>query len=264
MKPGQSIQYGLRFLRHALAVKYPKSISDPWARRISEALCYPTVPENAMRRIESLRDELLSSNEQLTVTDFGAGSRVFREPIRPVARMAHVVLKAKHEARSLYGLVDAVQPKVMLELGTSFGITSLYLAAAAQSGTLMTLEGDPATAAIAKRVFHSSKTKNIKLFEGTFEDSLPIVLPAIPRLDVVFFDGNHQKEPTLRYFELCLTKIHDHTVFVFDDINWSQEMAEAWIQIKAHPAVKATVDAFVFGIVLFSPTRRKRHFTIRL
>jgi len=81
---------------------------------------------------------------------------------------------------------------------------------------------------------------------------------------LVFFDGNHQKEATLEYFEALLPAIHNDSVFIFDDIYWSKNMTEAWKLIKAHPKVTVTIDTFFWGLVFFRSEQKKEHFTIRV
>jgi predicted O-methyltransferase YrrM len=81
-------------------------------------------------------------------------------------------------------------------------------------------------------------------------------------VDFVFFDGNHQKQPTINYFEICLQKAHEKSVFVFDDIHWSEEMEQAWAYIKNHPKVTVTIDLFWIGIVFFRTEQVKEHFII--
>jgi len=85
-----------------------------------------------------------------------------------------------------------------------------------------------------------------------------------PKTDFVYFDGNHQKEPTLKYFLDLLPLAHNNSVFIFDDIHWSSGMEEAWEEIKIHPRVRVTIDTFYWGIVFFREEQEKEHFTIRL
>jgi predicted O-methyltransferase YrrM len=81
---------------------------------------------------------------------------------------------------------------------------------------------------------------------------------------MIFFDGHHNKEATIQYFELLLPKAHNDSVFVFDDIYWSQEMTEAWEYIKNHSSVSVTVDCFYLGLVFFRKEQVKEHFKIRM
>ena len=80
---------------------------------------------------------------------------------------------------------------------------------------------------------------------------------------MVYFDGNHQQKQTLKYFNACLRNIHNNTVFIFDDINWSKEMGNAWEIIKNEHRVTTTIDLFQWGIVFFRKELSKEHFIIR-
>ena len=82
--------------------------------------------------------------------------------------------------------------------------------------------------------------------------------------NLIYFDGNHQKEATLKYFEMLLPLAHNDSVFIFDDIHWSRGMEEAWEQIMAHPRVSVSIDSFFWGIVFFRQEQEKEHFIIRL
>ncbi|WZL88411.1 class I SAM-dependent methyltransferase [Salinimicrobium sp. 3283s] len=82
--------------------------------------------------------------------------------------------------------------------------------------------------------------------------------------DLLFIDGNHQKEATLSYFEKLLPTVHNDSVMIFDDIHWSKGMEEAWEEIKAHPKVKVSIDTFQWGLVFFRREQEKEHFVIRV
>ena len=81
---------------------------------------------------------------------------------------------------------------------------------------------------------------------------------------MIYFDGNHQKEATLQYFNQLLKTAHNDSVFIFDDIHWSKEMTEAWETIKNHPKVTVTIDTFFWGFVFFRKEQVKEHFIVRL
>ncbi len=78
-----------------------------------------------------------------------------------------------------------------------------------------------------------------------------------------FFDGNHRKEPTLRYFEQCIHFSNENSIFVFDDIHWSKGMESAWEYIKNDRRVSITIDLFWFGIIFFVEGVEKQDFVIR-
>jgi len=81
---------------------------------------------------------------------------------------------------------------------------------------------------------------------------------------LLFVDGNHRKEATLEYFNFFLSKAVNNSIFIFDDIHWSEGMEEAWKEIQSHEAVTLTIDLFFIGLVFFSKDFIvKQHFTIR-
>ena len=63
---------------------------------------------------------------------------------------------------------------------------------------------------------------------------------------------------------MLLPKTHNDSIFIFDDINWSKGMQEAWNKIKAHPQVSVSIDTFFWGMVFFRKEQVKEHFKIRV
>lgn len=180
-----------------------------------------------------------------------------------VSAIASHSLKSPKYARLLFRIVNYFKPQSMLELGTSLGLSTIYQAKANEHAKFISIEGSNAVAEIAQQNFNCLKADNIQLIQGSFEEKLPEALKQFEKLDYVFFDGNHRKEATLNYFEICLQKASANAVFIFDDINWSDEMKEAWNEIKNHPRVFISIDLFMMGIVFFNPDFSKQHFTIR-
>jgi predicted O-methyltransferase YrrM len=214
--------------------------------------------------VEQRRAELLASKETITVRDFGAGSRTGAGQRRRVRDIARTAAKPRQLGQLLFRLVNHFQPRTVLELGTSLGLTTAYLATPISGNRVITFEGCQATAAVARATFTSLSLRNVELVEGNLDDTLPPTLAALPDpIDFAFFDGNHRYEPTMRYFEQCLTRRTDQSVFVFDDIHWSVEMDRAWKAIKAHPEVMLTVDLFYMGLVFFRKNQPKQHFSLR-
>jgi predicted O-methyltransferase YrrM len=212
--------------------------------------------------IEQRRNWLLKNNTQLQVTDFGAQSAVIKKNTRKISAIAASSLKPKKYARLLHNIVAYYKPQNLVELGTSFGITTAYLAQANTQAQLTTFEGDENIAAIAQQTLQQQQ--NTKIVIGNFANTLPQTLPTLPLIDFAFFDGNHQKIPTLAYFEAVLQKAQPHTFFIFDDIHWSAEMESAWSEIKNLTSVTLSIDLFFVGIVFINPNFKvKQHFLIR-
>lgn len=214
--------------------------------------------------IEALRKKLRQNQTVLTVEDFGAGSNFTKFKQRSVSSIAASALKTKKFSQLLFRIVNYYQPRTILELGTSLGITTSYLACAKSDAKVITMEGSPAIASVAKQNFAQSGIQNIQLVEGNFDVTLPQVLQNLSSIDFAFVDGNHRKKPTLDYFQQLLQKQNEHSIFVFDDIHWSEEMEEAWNEIKSNAEVTVTIDLFFIGLVFFrKENKAKQHFAIR-
>jgi predicted O-methyltransferase YrrM len=216
----------------------------------------------AYEQTETLRKRLRADNTTIEVADFGAGSGSVKTTGRKINRIASSSLKPKKYAQLLFRIAQYYRAQQIVELGTSLGVTTAYLASAGSA--VHTLEGAPAIAHIAKQNFAALGLQNITLLEGPFEETLPVLLSKGSRTDMVFIDGNHRKAPTLDYFRQLLPLSTPATIFIFDDIHWSRGMEEAWDEIKQHPAVTLTIDLFFIGIVLFREDFKvKQHFSIR-
>jgi predicted O-methyltransferase YrrM len=215
-------------------------------------------------KIEQLREQLLGEKEVIPITDLGAGSRSGNANDKKVSQLAATALKPRKYAQLLFRLVRHYHPSRIVELGTSLGITTAYLSMADPAAQLITIEGSPAIAQIARDNFRKLNCTNIELMQGDFDVLLPSVLNKLPGIDLAYIDGNHRYHPTINYFNLLLQKAHNHTILVFDDIHWSKEMEHSWEEIKAHPSVQYTIDIFFLGFVFFRQEFKvKQHFKIR-
>jgi predicted O-methyltransferase YrrM len=218
----------------------------------------------AYEELEKLRQSLLTNNATLTIDDFGAGSTVHKSNQRKVKEIARSSLKPKKFGQLMFRMVDYYKANNIVELGTSLGITTGYLAAGNLKGLVYTFEGAKQVAEIARQNFQKVFLSNIKLIEGNFDHTLQSELDKITNVDFAFVDGNHRKEPTINYFKQLLIKATEDSVFIFDDIHWSEGMEEAWKYIQQHEAVTLTIDLFFIGLVFFRKEQKvPQHFSVR-
>jgi predicted O-methyltransferase YrrM len=199
--------------------------------------------------IENVRGSLLSNDKEIEVTDFGAGSKVFKSNRRKINAIAKYSLKEEKYGQLIFRLINFVGANTILELGTSLGVTTMYMAKANSKANVFTIEGCNKIASIAQNNFSKLSIHNIDVRTGNIDEELPKLLSEIDRVDVALVDGNHTEEATVRYFELLLTKSIKKSVLVFDDIYWSKEMNNAWQYIKQHERVTHSIDLFDLGIV---------------
>jgi predicted O-methyltransferase YrrM len=215
-------------------------------------------------KIEEMRRHLLHNNSSIEVIDLGAGSSEINTKKRSVKSIAASSLKKKKYAELLARIVKYCKAQSILELGTSLGITTSYLASTNPASTVYTLEGSKNIALIAQNNFDKIGLKNINLIQGNFDKTLPELFNRINKIDFAFVDGNHRRKPTLQYFDWLTDKINKQSVFIFDDIHWSKEMEDAWKEIQEHPFVTLTIDLFFVGLVFFNNDFKvKQHFVIR-
>ena len=255
-----------KYLRYYFAAQTKHDIHSPFVFDLLTNVISAKSNFYAYGQIEEIRKSLLSSKAKIIVQDFGAGSIVNKPSeanLKAVKDIAKASAKSPKYGQLLFRLVHYFKPKTLLELGTSFGISTLYQALPDKSAKLITMEGCENVAKLAQENFKKAGTTNIELITGNFDETLASALTSIKSLDYVFFDGNHKKEPTLRYFEKCLPLAHNDSLFIFDDIHWSDEMEGAWEAIKNNPQVTITIDLFFLGLVFFRKEQHKQHFIIR-
>ena len=214
--------------------------------------------------IELYRQRLLNNQKEITILDLGAGADPKGNKSRTIAQIAKGALKPKKYSSLLSRIVKYYQPSQVLEMGTSLGITTCYLAHGVPNASVVTMEGAPTVAHEALTTFKNLGFQNIQLIEGNFDQSLPNYLQSVSTIGIAYVDGNHRYEPTMQYFNLLLTKSDEHSIFIFDDIHWSSEMEKAWAEIKVDARVSLTIDLFYIGIVFLRKEQKEQeHFIIR-
>lgn len=255
--------FALRYFKYLLRAKTKHGVHSPFVFNLFTTVISKKEKAPAFHHIEKLRSILQTDNSILEVEDFGAGSVVFKTQHRSIKDIARHSAKSAKYGQLLYRLVNHFKPSTILELGTSLGISTLYLSQASMDSTVYTIEGSKTISQKAQAHFKKLRATNIKSITGKFEEVLATKLGGLGDIDFIFFDGNHRKAPTLNYFEQCLAVSTTSSVFVFDDIHWSDEMEDAWDLIKKHPQVTITIDLFFVGLVFFRKEQVKEHFVLR-
>ena len=289
------IKITARFIRFYLRAKTQYNVHSPFVFDFVQSVLEDDRAFYVFHETDILRGELLASKETIEVEDFGAGSVVDGlKKTRKISSIAGSALSPAFQCQWFFRIAELYKPLIVIELGTSLGVSTLHLAEGApRSAKILTLEGSAEIARLARRNFdwfydtfrktgmrhndpdvlnfdkyaHNFSTEfeknKIEIVVGRFDDTLPKVLKSIKTLDLAFIDGNHRREPTLDYFEKCLEKANDNTVLIFDDVHWSEDMEAAWTVIKAHPRVRLSIDLFWCGLVFFrNENREKEHFDL--
>lgn len=254
------MRYGLKFLRHVLTARHTKGfgIHSPYMFDFVKLVVYEKNPFYVFEPIERLRSQLLKSKKTIHFTDYGTGAD--RE--EKVSSIASRSVKSAKYSQLLYRIARSNDTQTVLELGTSLGISTAYMASASSQSYCYTLEGCDEVAKIALENFKTLKLNNIDVIQGNIDETLKSIVGQVQNFDLIFMDANHTGEATLRYFKLISEKINSRTILVVDDIYWSDSMEKAWSEIKNDARVTSTLDLFSMGIVFFNTDLNKKHYKI--
>jgi predicted O-methyltransferase YrrM len=255
------------------------AVSKAIAGSIRDTLSGSFTPEDSkiVARIETLRGEMERSTAPITRVDYGAGLGDSRRTPEEMARGVEVTSALGDITRAaskpalwaglLFRLIRELRPNSCVEMGTAVGISAAYQTAALElneRGKLVSLDGAPAVAEIARKNLQALGLKRVEVVVGNFRDTLPEVLRREQPIDYVFVDGHHDERATLDYFELLLPSLAKTSVLVFDDISWSDGMKRAWGSISRDPRVSLAVDLGAVGLCVVGPSPHRLAFKIPL
>ena len=224
----------------------------------------------AYPRIEQQRRRLLASSEVVRQTDYGTGGGDTGSPAvisRRVADIARTHLESPKVGQLLFRIVNHLsaernEPLTIVELGTSLGISTAYLASPAQRNIVQTYEGADEVAEQAMLVWRELGLTNIEPVIGNIDVTLAQHMPK--SIDLAYMDANHTYEATMRYFRQLLPKAKHHSIYLIDDIHHSPQMEQAWREIQAMEQVTTTIDCYHLGLVFFNKHYIHKHYKMRM
>ena len=283
------------YLRHCLTARHTggHGIHSPYLFEWVRLVMRDEHSYYAWEKIEKVRERMLGDNRTVEFVDYGAGigSRESENENREsgvgspkmrignresgdrrkVSDIAKRSLAKKKYAQMLARLVNWLGDwrlamgdgrLMVVELGTSLGVTTAYMAAMNQHNKVITYEGCPAVAEIAKENWKALGIKNIDCRVG--EITADMLDRDLERVDVAFIDANHTYAGTRAYFNVLAEKVHPKSVIVVDDIHYNKEMEKAWHEICEDERVTSTMDLYQMGLVFFDKDYWKRDYRIRV
>jgi len=253
-----SLRY-LLFSRHGRG----HGIHSPYAYKLISELFRNKIDPEIVSIIENIRKVNLSDKRLIEVLDLGAGSLRMKTNFRRVSDITKYSSVPHKYGIILYNTAARFGSSGIVELGTSFGISTIYLAMGSPGATVHTIEGCPRCAEIADENFVRAKLSNIDMMNGSFDEMIPRVMNLPEKPGVVFIDGNHRKEPLLKYFNMLAGKMADESVLIIDDINLSDEMRSAWKEISMSSNVSFTIDINRMGMAFFKKGTAHINYIIR-
>lgn len=250
-----------RFLQYWLDSMDKHSLQSPFIYELYNHVIRPGHKSIIVPEIEKTREKLKADKRVIAITDFGAGSKVDNGKNRKVSDIAMKGISQRKYSEIFMRLISFLGAQNIVELGTSLGINTLYLAKS-DDVRVTTFEGAQSLCQLASEAFKSNNKSNIKVVPGNIDHTLPEFLKSSNKLDVVYFDANHQYQSTINYFNWCKKLVHQKSCFILDDIHLSKEMGRAWREIHNHYEVSVSIDLFQVGIVFFNPEMTKQHYVL--
>jgi len=256
----------LRYIKYKLTSRHKKGygIHSPFVYGLIRNIFMNKNKIKDYTLIENYIQEVKSSQLKINVNDLGAGSRKLNTRQRRISSIAKTAGTKQKYGKLLYRFAKEYGKNDIVELGTSLGIGTMYLALGSGMANIHTLEGCTETYSYAKQSIEKKGITNVSFYNTEFEEGLELLLEdqkIIP--DLIFIDGNHRYEKTLQYFNYIKKYIHNDTIIIFDDINWSEDMHNAWKEIQQDKKVSVSIDIFQWGIVSCRKEQTKQHFVIK-
>lgn len=258
------ISFTVKYIKHYLTAHNAKGhgVHSPFVFDFIQHVLNDDRTFYAYQSIENLQKILIHDAKILTIEKFQVADGDHKTDQKSVSDVAKSSLLPLKYRQLLFRIIDHYAPEYLLELGTSLGITSSYLAMANPFATLTTLEGSPMIASLAKENFQKLGIKNIRVIDGNIDQKLPAWLENKPKIDFAFIAEGYPS--ILHYFNQILTQTHEYSILVFHHIHRSHEMEKAWTEIKLHPSVTLSIDLFSLGLILFRKEFKvKQHMAIR-
>jgi predicted O-methyltransferase YrrM len=254
-----------KYLKYILLSGHRKGhgIHSPFVFDIVSRVFRNKIDPDIVCNIEKVRKRMISDCSSIIVNDHGSGSEISKTNFRKVSEIARYSPVTKKYGVLLSNMAAEFGKPLIIEFGTSFGISTMYMAAACHDAEINTMEGSPSIAEIARKNFIEAGIENIEVLTGSFDELMPVIINRNIKPGLVFIDGDHRKGPLVRYFSRIAEISGGGTVVIIDDINYSKEMGEAWSEIKQNEKVSISIDICRMGIVFFRQGVNHNNYVIR-
>ena len=204
---------------------------------------------------------LSQSKQHLKASSLGASSKKIKSSGISVSKLAKIAGSRGTKASLLIKIASYFKPGQILELGTSLGLGTVALQIGNPNAKITSVEG-------AKEIFHFTKShlalngyESIDCIHAEFDKALKKLDTG--SYDLIFIDGNHKYQATMKYFHWAINHLNQNGIIIFDDIYWSKEMTKAWKEISGNQNINLSIDFFYLGIIMIRPEQRKQHFILR-
>ncbi|MCC6700753.1 MAG: class I SAM-dependent methyltransferase [Fluviicola sp.] len=245
------------FLRQS---KGRHGLHSPFVFQLVDQGLTQKVDKNFAKERKIWLNALKKDKETFEIIDLGVGSKKMSNR-RSVAQLAKTASSNGIYGDLIWKLCRYFKPQAVLELGTSIGTGTIHIKNACPTAHVYTIEGCDRTLSKACQQFDYWKLDGITTICADFQYFLS--LPPMQVYDMVFLDGNHNGEATLEYIEQLFSQTHNETLFIMDDIRWSEDMWKAWQSICEDQRFHVTIDMGRMGLFWKRTQQTKEHFVQR-
>lgn len=254
------MQHNRSFWSYFRKAKGRHGVHSPFVFQLADTCLTTKVEKNFNNSRKKWYAELKADKTLFPINDLGAGSKHLTQ------KRSRSQLLKNSSSKGIYGdvlykLARFYQPATILELGTSLGIGTVHLKKGAPNAHIITVEGCENTLSQACKSFDYWDLHGITTIRSSFSEFLE--QPSPFRYDLIFIDGHHDGTATLDYLEKLQQFSHNQTLFIFDDIRWSDDMWQAWQQIVQDDRFHVTIDLGRMGLAWRRPEQTKEHFILR-
>ena len=251
---------GVEYIKYQWKAKRRHGVHSPFIYDLTDKCFRIPISSELKDQLATLDSKLKSDKRTIEINDFGAGSKKMSST-RVISNIYKTSSSRGKFGKTLFQIVHHYEPKKVLEFGTSIGIGAICMAAGNPQSMITTIEGCSNTLEVANENIMTSQLNNIETINSTFDNFLDGLTNEI--FDLIFIDGHHDGTALMNYLKRLEVHSHNETIFILDDIRWSDSMFEAWKAIKSDTRYHVTIDLFRMGVLVPRKEQEKEHFVIR-
>lgn len=157
----------------------------------------------------------------------------------------------------LFRLVNEMQPKFILEVGTQSGLSTLYMASANTKADVITFDIQQNEGPFSGKFF--APYHKIISLSGDVEGLVTSYINTATQIDFVHFN---RRKPEPKIYEQLFSKTHTDSLFVIEGIHDSKCMQEWWSELVKDEHTGITFDLYDLGLIFYDKTKIKQHYIV--
>ena len=236
----QPLVSGIRLYRK-LRYRKGHGVHSPFVYNLITKVIEEKASFYAFDEIEKYRKELLSQKNDLSIlTTKEAQSREY--------------------GALLFRIVNFFKCQSVLQIGSSTGIMSLYLAMASKHCDCFALEERPNILCAIKDFVLAHNLDKFHFVEGNSKEALMKFQSTSTQMDLIFINQLPESMTVEELYSLCQSLRHKETVLIINEIKRNKNMNKLWLMMRNHPQSRVSIDLFALGILFFDDKLHKKHY----